>query len=137
MMLHKAQLQKAIQLGIFAMAVCFCCALYTLVLIAPTPTPTFAVKTSISDHQVSLMVKSQEVDTLGLSISSASKFENCRQAANWTDIKPLPSLTIKANDYLIKVSIELDWFLTVACDRFRMSGWRDVGLLYKIINALI
>ena len=76
-------------------------------------------------------------DALYHPTSSAGQFESNAQIASWFQVEQHFARRFASDDYLATRPINIDWFLQVACDRFRLSGWKDCSLLYKLINALI
>lgn len=71
--------------------------------------------------------------------SSASQFEHHKQSANWQfeRIDETKFSVAVANIYLLTEPILVDWFLIKPASRFRLSGWKDVGIQFKIKNAFI
>lgn len=127
------------KLGIFAASILFCFFLYSL-------TSSLLTLSSFSSQNHQYIAYSLSVDTedlalnvggLSQSIHSSSKFENSSQFANWAEVEPHFFQRLSSDDYLMKKPINIDWFLLVACDRLKVSGWKDSNLLYKFLNALI
>lgn len=71
--------------------------------------------------------------------SSASQFEHHKQSANWQfeRIDETKFSVLVANIYLLTEPILTDWFLIKPSSRFHLSGWKDVGMQFKIKNAFI
>lgn len=71
--------------------------------------------------------------------SSASQFEHHKQSANWQfeRIDETKFSVAAANIYLLTEPILTDWFLIKPSSRFHLSGWKDVGIQFKIKNAFI
>ncbi|WP_417440864.1 hypothetical protein [Idiomarina sp.] len=87
-------------------------------------------------------VTSQANDDTAVSASlysSASQFEHHKQSANWQfeRIDETKFSVAVANSYLLTEPILVDWFLIKPSSRFRLSGWKDVGIQFKIKNAFI
>ena len=103
---------------------------------------------SFSSHQANYYAHSDSY-TLSLdpseslavvfAISTASKFEHLKQFAKWLFVQisldQLPVLS--ADAYLMTEPITEPWFLFPSISRFRLSGWKDASLQYKIKNALL
>ena len=71
--------------------------------------------------------------------SSASNFEHPKQAPRW-QFEGGDENVFSVNPtyaHLLTESIAVDWFLTTVSNRFRLSGWKDLGLQYRIKNAFI
>ena len=71
--------------------------------------------------------------------SSASQFEHHKQSANWQfeRVDETKFSVAAANIYLLTEPILTDWFLIKPSSRFHLSGWKDVGIQFKIKNAFI
>ncbi|WP_287816391.1 hypothetical protein [Idiomarina sp.] len=71
--------------------------------------------------------------------SSASQFEHHKQSANWQfeRVDETKFSVAVANIYLLTDPILTDWFLIKPSSRFHLSGWKDVGIQFKIKNAFI
>lgn len=74
-----------------------------------------------------------------LSYSSASNFEHNKQSAKWQfeRIDETAFSIPLADTYLLAEPIIVDWFLIKPSSRFRLSGWKDASLQFKIKNAFI
>jgi hypothetical protein len=126
------------KLSIFAASILICCFLYCLTS-NPLPLSSFSPQSHHTAYSLSGDTEEPALNVGGLSkpIHSASKFENRSQFANWTEVEQHFFQRLSSDDYLMKEPINIHWFLQVACDRLRVSGWKDSNLLYKFINALI
>ncbi|MCP1340243.1 hypothetical protein NJR55_11655 [Idiomarina sp. M1R2S28] len=88
------------------------------------------------------IVTSEVSDDVAVSASpylSASQFEHHKQSANWQfeRVDETKFSVAVANIYLLTEPILVDWFLIKPSSRFRLSGWKDVGIQFKIKNAFI
>ena len=131
--------QTANKLSCFAASVLMCCFLYCLIIYPTTPT---SLSADHSDYKLfSLMTDSEDSklssDALYHPASSASLFASNAQIATWSQVEQHLTRHFASDDYLATRPINIDWFLQLACDRSRLSGWKDSNLLYKFINALI
>ncbi|WP_133470931.1 hypothetical protein [Paraglaciecola marina] len=103
---------------------------------------------SFSSHQTdnpahsdsyTVSLDSSEPFSVVISISTAIKFEHPKQLAKWLFVKiyqeQLPDLSSDA--YLMTEPITEPWFLFPSISRFRLSGWKDASLQYKIKNTFI
>jgi hypothetical protein len=126
-------------LSIFTASILTCCLLYCLTINLFSFTSVSSQ--SLQNHTYSLISDSEEsalnASPLSQSTSSASQFQNSSQFARWGEIEQHFARLLHADDYLVAVPINIDWFLKVACDKLKLSGWKDTSLLYKFINALI
>jgi|GEM_PF-1057742 len=87
-------------------------------------------------------ITSQVYDNTAVSASlysSASQFEHHKQSANWQfeRVDETKFSALVANIYLLTEPIPIDWFLIKPSSRFHLSGWKDVGMQFKIKNAFI
>ena len=129
--------QTANKLSGFAASILMCCFLYCLISYSPT-----SLSAGHSDYKLFSLVTGSEDSKLGSDAlshptSPASQFASNAQIANWFLIDQYFVPLFASDNYLATRPINIDWFLQVACDRFRLSGWKDCSLLYKLINALI
>lgn len=74
-----------------------------------------------------------------LSISTALKFQHAQQFSNWQFIELVKDLlpVLSSDAYLMTEPIAEPWFLFPSTCQFRLSGWKDASLQYKIKNAFI
>ncbi|MCL1048594.1 hypothetical protein L2755_02950 [Shewanella abyssi] len=127
------------KLSIFSASILTCCLLYCLTINLFSFT---SVSSQSLQHNTYSLISDSEESALNASplsqpTSSASQFQNSSQFARWGEIEQHFARFLNADDYLITVPINIDWFLKVACDKLRLSGWKESSLLYKFINALI
>jgi hypothetical protein len=92
-------------------------------------------------HSGTYAVSQDTSDSLAVvtAISTAVKFEHLKQFAKWQHVgisqAQLPVLTCDA--HLTTEPITEPWFLFSSFSRFRLAGWKDASLQYKIKNAFI
>jgi hypothetical protein len=92
-------------------------------------------------HSDPYAVSQDASDSLAVvtAISTAVKFEHLKQFAKWLHVgmsqTPLPVLSSAA--HLITEPIPDPWFVFSSFSRFRLAGWKDASLQYKIKNAFI
>ncbi|WP_417437865.1 hypothetical protein [Idiomarina sp.] len=124
---------QALKITITAIMLCVFCWLFF-----SNPDSTTNTKLVVADTPVT----SQANDDTAVSASpysSASQFEHHKQSANWQfeRIDETKFSVAVANIYLLTEPILVDWFLIKPSSRFHLSGWKDVGMQFKIKNAFI
>jgi hypothetical protein len=92
-------------------------------------------------HSDSYAVSQDASDSLAVvtAISIAVKFEHLKQFAKWLHVGmsqvQLPVLSSAA--HLTTEPIPELWFLFSSFSRFRLAGWKDASLQYKIKSTFI
>lgn len=124
---------QALKITITAIMLCVFCWLFF-----SNPDSTTNTQFVVADTSVTSQVNGDTVVSASL-YSSASQFEHHKQSANWQfeRIDETKFSVAVANIYLLTEPILTDWFLIKPSSRFHLSGWKDVGIQFKIKNAFI
>lgn len=124
---------QALKITITAIMLCVFCWLFFT-----NPDSTTNTQFAVADTVVTSDISDDAAVSASL-YSSASQFEHHKQSANWQfeRIDETKFSVAAANIYLLTEPILTDWFLIKPSSRFHLSGWKDVGIQFKIKNAFI
>lgn len=124
---------QAVKVTITAIMLCVFCWLFF-----SNPDSTTNTQFVVADTSVTSQANGDTVVSAS-TYSSASQFEHHKQSANWQfeRVDETKFSVAAANIYLLTEPILTDWFLIKPSSRFHLSGWKDVGMQFKIKNAFI
>ncbi|TRY31542.1 hypothetical protein [Aliiglaciecola sp. M165] len=71
--------------------------------------------------------------------SNASHFQHYKQQPDWRLVDVISTLfsVLHSDAHLITEPLPVKWFVNHPVARIRISGWKDTGLQFRIINAYL